>query len=194
MEKTFVVRQVSKIVENSGTETVIDTQENIIKYDLLLQKNVVIPKDKISIDEATFIAKVENTDIYTFIYDGENWLIGGNSVDLEEYGIAVNGIMANGDIIKVVYFKDDDDNDIVLYAYAVRVVSLQDKFDYVDVYTNDMTTILINADAEDDVSNIFGDQAKRFTAEFPSQNLDIRVENRKDYDVVVNCIVAKKVE
>ena len=57
-----------------------------------------------TIDDVTFQAAVSDTaGTYVFSYDGADWSLGGDTVDLSEYGITPNGTEVSGDTITVVW-------------------------------------------------------------------------------------------
>lgn len=54
--------------------------------------------------DSTFQSAVSDTaGTYSFSYNGSNWLLGGNVVDLDDYGITTTGTATNGDGISVVW-------------------------------------------------------------------------------------------
>ena len=69
--------------------------------------------DDATVDENTFIAKVVSPGTYSFSYD-TSWKLNGSSVTLSQYGIAVTGTPASGDIIEVVFeaIYDDTEKDM----------------------------------------------------------------------------------
>lgn len=87
-----------------------------------LASKVMVPGDQIAVEKAsqiiatatgsiagatvdftTFINQVGHAHegVYEFIYDGAVWQLEGKNVELEDYGINVNGAPANGDKIAV---------------------------------------------------------------------------------------------
>lgn len=57
-----------------------------------------------TVDNAMFIAIVDKTfGTYIFSYDGRDWSLNGNTVDLENYGIEIEGIPLTGDTVEVVF-------------------------------------------------------------------------------------------
>lgn len=58
-------------------------------------------------DRDAWVTEVEESGSYTFDSDGSNWTMDGDSVDLADYGITVDGDPDNGDSITVVYVKEN---------------------------------------------------------------------------------------
>lgn len=57
-----------------------------------------------SVANVTFQEAVSDTaGTYTFSYDGSDWKLSGNVVDLDDYGITTTGTAASGDSIQVVW-------------------------------------------------------------------------------------------
>ena len=57
-----------------------------------------------TVNNTTFQAEVSDTaGTYTFSYDGSDWELSGNVVDLTDYGITTTGTAASGDSIQVVW-------------------------------------------------------------------------------------------
>lgn len=60
--------------------------------------------DSASVDNVVFQSAVSDTaGTYVFSYDGADWSLGGDTVDLEDYGITFEGDADNGDTITVVW-------------------------------------------------------------------------------------------
>jgi len=199
MGKSLVINQITKNVLDSGKEIVINTQEKKINYSFLLQKEIFISKDLMSLDKDTFIGEMgENYGVHRFEYNGEEWIKDNNTVNLEDYGIGVES--ANkGDAITVIYFQDEEDESIILkYAFARDYVAIDTPFDYVDIVADNPTVVMVSASEEvigsEDISNVFAQNTDKFTAEFSSSHLAIKIENNPEKDIVVNIIVANKVD
>lgn len=72
----------------------------------------------VSIDDATFIAAIDNTQgTYTFSYSGSTWSLNSSDVDLNTYGITISGTPISGDNLVVIY------DEIVSYNYYPAEVS-----------------------------------------------------------------------
>ena len=70
--------------------------------------------DNVNVNRLTFQAAVNNTaGTYTFLYDGTDWMLSGQTVSLSTYGITLTDTAANGDGISIVfteYIESDTSN------------------------------------------------------------------------------------
>lgn len=58
----------------------------------------------VSVNDSVFQSAVSDTaGTYAFSYDGSNWKLSGNNVDLADYGITVDAAAVSGDTITVVW-------------------------------------------------------------------------------------------
>jgi hypothetical protein len=57
----------------------------------------------VSCNPFTFQTQTQTTGTYEFSYDTDSWYLGGDVVDLEDYGIVYTGTATTGDIITVDY-------------------------------------------------------------------------------------------
>ena len=55
----------------------------------------------IAVNSKLFTNQISTDGTYTFSYDGSNWELNGNNVDLEDYGISFDGTATSGDTIVV---------------------------------------------------------------------------------------------
>lgn len=71
-----------------------------------------------SVTTSTFAQAVAGTGIYTFVYDGAAWYLGGDSVTLSDYGISYSGTAALNDSITVTYTASSATvNTLTTYEY-----------------------------------------------------------------------------
>lgn len=59
------------------------------------------------VDGDTWKEEIDESGTYVFSYDGSVWKLSGNTVDLGDYGITVEGTPENGDTVTVTYVKED---------------------------------------------------------------------------------------
>lgn len=82
-----------------------------------------------SVNSQTFGNKVEQNGTYSFIYDGTNWLLNNETVNLEDYGISVisaKDTPQNGDVINVTYANGEMSTfPINLFASEVPSISTE---------------------------------------------------------------------
>lgn len=59
------------------------------------------------VDGDTWKEEIDESGTYVFSYDGSVWKLSGDTVDLGDYGITVEGTPENGDTVTVTYVKED---------------------------------------------------------------------------------------
>lgn len=59
------------------------------------------------VDGDTWKEEIDESGTYAFSYDGSVWKLNGDTVDLDNYGITVEGTPENGDTVTVTYVKED---------------------------------------------------------------------------------------
>lgn len=57
----------------------------------------------LAINTTTFETQITDFGVYKFTYDGSDWYLGENTVDLNDYGITFSGTESSGDVITVYY-------------------------------------------------------------------------------------------
>ena len=124
MDNLAVILQevADNIAENSGA-LVVDsprTLQKLVRMGII--SKVLHPSDQVvieretnmainsnnagltlSVNATTFIEKIgeAHAGVYEFVYDGLDWVLHGNEVELTQYGISCSGTAAEGDIIAV---------------------------------------------------------------------------------------------
>lgn len=136
--KKLVVQQVSKIVDTSGNENIIETNEFNNKIENIETKEMLCDANDISltITEATFLTKVDNQDgsyVFEYSQSNEGWYLGENSVDLSEYGIELENSPFDKDRIVI----EVADSAIEISEYLVATKLITDHFcSYLDFYSD----------------------------------------------------------
>ena len=59
------------------------------------------------VDGDAWKEEIDESGTYVFSYDGSVWKLSGDTVDLGDYGITVEGTPENGDTVTVTYVKED---------------------------------------------------------------------------------------
>jgi len=59
------------------------------------------------VDGDTWKEEIDTSGTYVFSYDGSVWKLNGDTVDLNDYGITVEGTPENGDTVTVTYVKEN---------------------------------------------------------------------------------------
>ena len=59
------------------------------------------------VDGDTWKEEIDESGTYVFSYDGSVWKLDGDTVDLGDYGITVDGTPENGDTVTVTYVKEN---------------------------------------------------------------------------------------
>lgn len=57
----------------------------------------------VSVNQTTWESQVQYSGFYTFTYNGTNWLLAEQVVNLADYGISITGTATNNDTITVIY-------------------------------------------------------------------------------------------
>lgn len=79
-----------------------------------------------SVTTDTFATKVTANGKYNFKYNGTNWTLGTDTVNLSEYGITVTGNPITNDIISILYSSGDlSQNPIKLFATETPGISIE---------------------------------------------------------------------
>ena len=55
------------------------------------------------VNVSVFENKINTTGTYLFTFNGEKWLLNGNSVILSDYGISYSGVAVENDVLSIVY-------------------------------------------------------------------------------------------
>ena len=81
-----------------------------------------------SVTASTFATAVSNVNgTYNFIYNGSNWKLNNNNVNLATYGVVITGTPVNNDKISVLYATGNEaTSPIQLYANEKPVISVND--------------------------------------------------------------------
>lgn len=115
-----------------------------------------------SVDDTQFIAMVGVDGTYTFTYTttDHSWLLGGDQVNITNYGIALNASPSNGDTIKVTLTKTSRINlpKVITSTTGMEVwVSVQTQFDtQLQIITTGTVTsgkVLLKKDNNDNFSH-----------------------------------------
>lgn len=107
---------------STGEEKIITTEKKIS----ITETSTVDEVDKLTslrINSELFISQVgeENYNTYAFIYNNDTgeWILNGNPVILNDYGISYNGTAIAGSGITVVFWEDNDWNSTLYEKYNI---------------------------------------------------------------------------
>lgn len=89
----------------------------------------------LDVDKQVFGSVVSDSGTYVFEYDGNDWLLDSNAVDLANYGISITGTPVANDALSVVYVKpiaadyikrvqyiDENDNEVHEVVFATPLI------------------------------------------------------------------------
>lgn len=120
---TVLKSQIDGITVN-GVQIGLTTVKNHAVADII-KASAVGGLEWASVDDSTFALEVSSANgNYIFVYDGSDWKLNNNTVDLADYGITVTGTAITNDKITVLYSNGNlSTSPIQIYASEVPAIS-----------------------------------------------------------------------
>ena len=186
-----------KIYQFTGTTTasltngyIYQCNEHEIESSYTKEATGTVSADWIYVTLETFEETYSTTGDYTFSYDGENWSIGGETIDLGTIGIGIGGPSDSGDTFTIHYVAAHTE-----YAWdGIQVTDLSSKQDVLTAGANiSIDGSTISASSYTDELQYFGISDVSNVWTFSSYSADMKrpnkIESGKIYKISNNSLV-----